>query len=214
MPYTWVDGTAVYKGEPISRSIAGFSDSKIRMAYNFIGAPALALKDFQKYKQNMIVGASFQVTIPTGEYDSSKLVNIGTNRYAFKPEIGVSKMIKKWTLEFASGITFFTDNNAFFGTKNRSQEPLYSFQSHVNYSVFKGAWIAFDGIYYMGGRSSVDDVINNDLQQNWRFGGTVALPINKSYSLKIYASSGVSARTGNNYDLYGIVLQYRWGAGL
>ena len=55
--------------------------------------------------------------------------------------------------------------------------------------------------------------LNNDLQRNWRFGATLAVPIDRQFSVKLYASSGVSARTGNNFDLIGAALQYRWGAG-
>jgi hypothetical protein len=33
-------------------------------------------------------------------------------------------------------------------------------------------------------------------------------------SVKLYASSGVAARTGNNLDLLGIAWQHRWGGGL
>ena len=52
------------------------------------------------------------------------------------------------------------------------------------------------------------------MQRNWRLGGTIALPLSLNYSLKVFASTGVSARTNNNFDLVGILLQYRWGAGL
>ena len=57
-------------------------------------------------------------------------------------------------------------------------------------------------------------MLNNDLQQNWRLGATLALPVDRLNSIKFYASSGVSARTGNNYDLVGVAWQYRWGGGL
>ena len=55
---------------------------------------------------------------------------------------------------------------------------------------------------------------DDNLQQNWRLGGTLALPVDVRNSVKLYASSGVSARTGNNFDLLGIAWQYRWGGGL
>ena len=45
-------------------------------------------------------------------------------------------------------------------------------------------------------------------------GGTLAFPLDAHHSVKLYASNGVSARTGNSYDLYGIAWQYRWGGGL
>jgi hypothetical protein len=71
-----------------------------------------------------------------------------------------------------------------------------------------------DATYFAGGRSTLNGALQNDLQQNWRVGGTLSFPVDVRNSIKLYASSGVSARTGNSYDLIGIVWQYRWGGGL
>ena len=214
IPYTWLNGTALYNDEPTSREINGLTDTKFRLSVNIIGAPALTLKDFKNHNQNLVIGISLQTTVPTGQYDSSKLVNIGTNRWSFKSEIGASKTVKRWIFELTASTTFYGDNNNFFGGKTREQDILYSLQGHSIYSFSKGIWLAVDATYYEGGRSTVDNVINNDLQQNWRLGGTLSFPISKLYSAKLYGSSGVSARTGNNYDLVGIGIQYRWGKGL
>ena len=77
-----------------------------------------------------------------------------------------------------------------------------------------GIWGSLDSTYFTGGRTTINDVRSNDLQQNWRIGGTLAIPVDVHNSVKLYVSSGVSARTYNNYDLIGIAWQYRWGAGL
>ncbi len=66
----------------------------------------------------------------------------------------------------------------------------------------------------MGGRTTVDGVKGNDLQRNSRAGVNIALPVNKYNSVKLYGSTGVSTRTGSNFDIVGIAWQYRWGAGL
>lgn len=68
--------------------------------------------------------------------------------------------------------------------------------------------------YYNGGRTSIDGVTSNDLQQNWRTGFSLAIPINLRNSIKLFGSSGVSTRTGTNYDSLGIAWQYRWGGGI
>ena len=94
----------------------------------------MSLKEFQSYQQDLIVGVSLQVSAPTGQYDSSRIVNIGANRWWFKPQLGVSKAIGAWTLEGTAAVTFFTDNNDFFAGTTRSQDPLYSFQTHAIYS--------------------------------------------------------------------------------
>jgi hypothetical protein len=71
-----------------------------------------------------------------------------------------------------------------------------------------------DASYLAGGRTSIDGELDHDLQRNWRVGATLAFSLSARHSIKLYGSSGVSARTGNNYDLIGIALQYRWGGGL
>ena len=214
VPYTWLSGTAVYAGETIQREVDGVADAKFRLSVNLYGAPALSLKEFADYRQDLIVGVSLQVSVPIGQYDSSRLVNIGTNRWSFKPEVGVSKAVGPWTLEVSAAATLYTDNTDFFGGNTRSQDPVYSMRAHVIYGFRSGIWASFDATYFTGGRSTLNGVQSNDLQQNWRVGGTLAFPVDVLNSIKIYASSGVSARTGNNFDLIGIAWQYRWGGGL
>jgi len=213
-PLSSLSGSADLDGEPLRRDISGLSDPKFRLSVNFFGAPALSLKEFASFQQDLIVGASLQVSAPVGQYDESRLVNLGTNRWSFKPELGVSKALGRWTLEGTAAVTLFTDNDEFFQGRSRSQDPLYSLQGHVIYSFRSGVWGALDGTYFAGGRTTLDDTLNNDLQQNWRVGATLAFPVNVRNSIKLYGSSGVSARTGNNFDLLGIAWQYRWGGGL
>jgi hypothetical protein len=214
VPYTWLTGTADYKGQTVPRNVDGFANSAFRLSVNLYGAPALALKEFADWEQDLIIGASFRVVAPWGQYDDSKLVNIGTNRWSFKPEVGISKAIGPWTLEGTAAVTIFTHNDDFFGGNALSEAPLYSLQGHVIYGFRSGVWASLDATYFAGGRTTVNGVLNSDLQQNWRVGGTLALPVNRNNSFKFYISSGVSARTDNNYDLIGVAWQCRWGGGL
>jgi len=214
LPYTWLSGTAELAEQTIERVVDGFADARFRVSVNLYGAPALTLKEFAAYRQDLIVGASLQFSVPTGQYDPTKLVNIGTNRYSFTPEVGLSKAIGPWTLELAGGATFYTDNDDFFFGQTRSQAPLYSAHAHAIYNFRAGIWASLDATYLNGGRTTVDGTRNQDLQQNWRLGGTLTIPLDVRNSIKLYASSGVSSRTGNDYDLVGIAWQYRWGAGL
>lgn len=214
VPYTFLSGTADYEGEPVEREVNGFSNPSFRLSWNFYGAPAMSLKDFSSWQQDLVVGASLRVAAPWSQYDSSRLVNIGTNRWSFKPELGISKTVGQWTLEGQLAATFFTDNTDFFGGNTREQDPVYSLQGHVIYGFKSGKWGSLDATYFGGGRSTFNGVDKRDLQQNWRIGATFAVPVNRNNSVKFYASSGISARTGNNYDLLGIAWQYRWGAGL
>ena len=213
LPYAWLSGSAEVVGQPREREVSGLADPRLRFSVNLYGAPALSVEEFTSYKQDLIVGASLQVGIPLGQYDSEKLVNLGTNRWSVKPELGISKAWGRLTIEASGGITFYTTNDDFFGGKSRSQEPLYSLQGHLSYNFSRGMWVGLDGTYYTGGRTTTDGVKDNNFQGNTRVGVTFALPVNRYNSIKLYASTGVSTRTGGNFDTLGIAWQYRWGGG-
>ena len=174
----------------------------------------MSLKEFKGYEQDLIIGGSLRVMAPLGQYDDTRVVNIGMNRWSFKPELGVSKAIDQWTLELTAAATFFTRNTDFYDGGTREQDPIYSTQWHMIYSFSNGVWSSLDATYFVGGRTTINGVRGNDLQQNWRIGGTLAFPVDIHNSIKLYASSGVSDRTGNSFDMIGLAWQYRWGGGL
>ena len=214
VPYTWLSGDAIYAGQPVERVVDGPTDIAFRLNANLYGAPAMGLKEFAAYEQDVIVGASLRVIAPAGQYDNTRVVNIGGNRWSFKPELGVSKAVGPWTLELSAAATIYTDNDDFNGGKTRSQDNIYTLQAHVIRSYSSGIWASLSGTYFAGGRTTIDGVRANDLQQNWRLGGTLSFPVDRWNSVKLYASSGVSDRTGNDFDLVGIAWQHRWGGGL
>ena len=214
LPYGWLSGSAEYNGETVTREISGLADPRIRMSVNFIGAPSLPLSGFKDYKQNFVMGGSLQLFLPLGQYDPLRLVNLGTNRFTIKPELGISKTLRNFQVELTGGVAFYTTNYDFYGGKTRAQAPIGSVQGHINYNFKNGIWAALDGTYYWGGHSTVDGVEGNDLQKNTRLGFTVAVPLGIHHSVKINLSTGVSTRTGSDYDVAGLIWQYRWGKGL
>lgn len=213
IPTSSLSGSATYQGATVSREVDGLGDLTVRGSVNLMGGPALRLPQFRTYRQDLIVGGSLEIVAPTGQYDETKLVNLGANRWSIKPELGASKAFGALTLEFKSSVTWFTDNHDFLGGNSLAQKPLLATQANAIYDLGPGVWMSFDATYHTGGRTSLNGVSNRDLQENWRLGATLVLPIATRHALKLYASSGVSARTGNSYDLYGIAWQYRWGEG-
>ncbi|MFO7686532.1 MAG: transporter [Desulfobacterales bacterium] len=214
MPYANLSGTAMVKDQPRERDISGLTDPRFRFSVNFYGAPALSLPEFQNYKQDLIIGASIQVSAPFGQYDEDKLVNLGNNRWFIKPDIGISQAWEDLVIELSTGVFFFTKNDDFFGGKEMEQDPVYTTQIHVTYSFGPGIWAALSGTYDYGGRTTVDGLQNDDLQQNSRVGTTLALPVNRKNSIKLFASTGIHTSIGSDYDMAGIIWQYRWGNGL
>ncbi|MNE02488.1 hypothetical protein D3C76_754850 [compost metagenome] len=214
VPEARLSGSALFAGEPRERNVTGLIDPRLRFSVNLYGAPALTLAEFPSYQQDVIIGTSLAITAPLGQYDSNKLVNLGNNRWSFKPEIGVSKRMGPVTLELSGAATFYTDNDQYLGDHTFSQRPMYQTQVHLIYAFENGVWVSLDGTYFTGGSTSVDGVGNHDLQENTRYGGTLTLPLNRRNSIKLFASEGAHTRTGSEYDVAGVVWQYRFGGGI
>jgi len=185
-----------------------------RLSVNLYGAPALQMKDFAAFQQDLIIGAALQVSVPWGQYDDTRVVNLGTNRWFVKPSLGASKAVGPWIWEATAAATFFTDNTDFYGGNERAQDPLYSVQGHLIRSFRAGMWGALDATYFWGGSTTLNGTANSDRQRNWRVGATFTVPLNVRHSIKFAASDGVSARTGNNFSQFGVFWQYRWGGGI
>jgi hypothetical protein len=212
LPYAWLSGTAKVAGQPVARDVSGLGDPRLRFSVLLHGAPALTLGEFQD-KQDFVVGLSLAITVPLGQYDHNRLVNIGTNRWAVRPEIGISKTVGPFTFELAPSVTFFTANHDFFGGQTLERDPLFAAQGHVIYHTRIGIWAALDATYYTGGNSTIDGE-RGPRMENLRVGGTLAIPVNRYNSIKLYGSTGAMARLGGNFTTVGIAWQFRWGGGL
>ena len=213
LPIADLDANGFVDNEFLTREVNGLADPSLYFTINLYGAPALSMEEFIDYQQDTIIGLTFKLTAPLGEYDKEKLVNIGTNRWSFESELGVSQAIRRWTLEAAVAAVFYSENDEFLTDITRKQDPIYSVQGHAIYTFPGQIWAAVSATYFVGGRTTVDGVTNNDLQQNWRTGFTLSFPLTRHHSIKLFGNSGVSTRTGNDYDSIGLAWQYRWGRG-
>jgi hypothetical protein len=210
VPYAWgeVAGDVFEARREVTRS--GLGDPRVRFAVNLLGGPAQERAEFAQSRHTATLGASVTVVVPTGQYDSSRLVNIGSNRWAFKPEIGWYQPMGAWTFELAGGAWFFEDNDDFFGRQHREQDPLASFQTHLSYSFRRNLWIAADVTWYRGGRTTVNGRRMADRQDSSRAGLTFSVPFGRNYSVKMTWADGVTSRIGSDFTTYGITLQRAW----
>jgi hypothetical protein len=218
VPASDLSGDGLVAGERRERDTRGFGDPRFRMSFNFRGAPALGLREFAAQpaaeRDKLVVGASLQVTPPLGDYDSDKAINLGTNRWAMKPDIGFSKKFHAVTVDMSAGVTFFGDNDDFVSGQTLEQDPIYSIQTNLSYDFGRGIWTALGATYYAGGRTTIEGQRKDTEIGNSRVGITQSLPINRYFSMKFNASRGISTRTGTSFDTVGLGLQYRWGDGL
>ena len=189
---------------------SGLGDLGFRIGVNLYGAPAMSPKEFQSFKPRTMIGTSFSIIAPTGEYDSSKLINLSTNRWAFKPEIGFVHVMGRWALDAYVAGAFFTDNTDFYGGQTREQDPIFSTQMHVRYLFKPGLWGAIDGNFWVGGQSTVDGNANDDKQNNSRVGATVSIRLSARQALRIAASRGAITRIGGDFTSIGMSYSYSW----
>jgi hypothetical protein len=210
VPYAWgsMEGNVGEEFRRITRS--GLGDMRARFAVNLAGGPALEMSEFVKRTPRTTLGASLVTVIPTGQYAPSKLINIGANRWAFKPELGLSHPHGRWFLELYGGVWLFTANDDFFGGQHRKQASIFSFQAHVAYTFKRRLWLSGDATFYTGGQTTVNGARNADRQENSRTGLTLALPIGARHSVKLGWAKGISTRIGGDFNTFGVAWQTLW----
>jgi hypothetical protein len=209
-------GTVMGAEGQIYRS--GLADSNFRFSVNLKGGPAMPMQKFIKWQQKLLLGVSLKVLAPTGQYDPTKLINWGANRWAFKPEFGYSQRWGHWVLDGYAGGWFFTTNPEYFshnayvpGTQTQSESPVAAFESHISYDVRPRLWVSLDGNYWYGGKTSSNGVENTlTLQKSSRIGATASIPVSKHQSLKFSYSNGAYIQFGGNYQNVSVAWQYSW----
>ena len=197
---------------------SGLADSLYRLSVNLIGGSAMQPREFAKWKQKTLLGASIQIVAPTGQYYPSHLINPGNNRWVFKPELGFSQRWGNWILDAYAGAWLFTENTNYLTGSQFSkrpntlmQSPIGSVEMHLSYDVKPRLWASVDGNYWYGGGTTVNNVIKvGTLQSNSRIGGTISVPFTKHQSVKVSYSDGTLARIGGSFQTVSIAWQYSW----
>ena len=172
----------------------------------------------RKWQQKTLLGVSLKVVAPTGQYDPTKLINLGANRWAFKPELGLSRRWGHWVLDAYGGVWFFTENPEFFsrneyfpGVQAQTQDPALVLETHLSYDFRPRLWVSLDGNFWRGGTTSLNGVENPaTLQQNSRVGITASFPVTRRQSVKLSYGRGAYIRFGGDYQVLSAAWQYSW----
>jgi hypothetical protein len=211
MPYAWGDITGKVAEESRAISRSGLSDSRFKLSINLVGNPAMRAREFAKAPRKSIVGASLTVVAPSGQYYPARLINLGTNRWAFKPEIGIAAPKGRWDVDAYLGVWLFSKNPDFYpGGMTRTQDPVVALQGHVSYTFRPRLWAALDGTWYNGGTAQVEGGAPAGGMNNARIGATFSFPAGRMQSFKIAYSSGVVVRTGTNFRSLSVGWQWLW----
>lgn len=211
VPYVIGNVRATVLDQDVNAYRSGAGDSRIRFAVNLKGGPAMRVKEFSSWHEKALIGVSLTTILPTGQYDAGRLVNIGNNRFAFKPEIGLTHRWNRWALDTYAGAWFFAANYSWFpGASKRTQQPVAVAEAHLTYYVRPRFWASLDGNFWAGGRSSVNGQLNADFERDSRAGFTVAIPINERQSIKASYARGAYVTIGGAYTTVSFGWQYGW----
>jgi Putative MetA-pathway of phenol degradation len=211
MPYAFLNGTARVFGDDTAAVRNGFGDARIKFGVNLFGSPVMSPKDFVKFQEHTVIGASVTLSVPVGQYYAAKLVNIGSNRWGVKPEIGASHREGRLFYEAYAGVWFYADNAEYLGKSKLDQMALFSFQAHMDYTFKHGKYIALNGGFADGGETYLNGTARNDEEQNWRIGVTFSTPVfNAHQSVKLMFNTGLATKAGQNYTAVTGVYQFSW----
>lgn len=200
----------LYLGMPAEVDRFGMGDPRVRMAINLYGAPAMTPMEFAQYRQKILVGVSVSVAPPLGQYDDTKLINLGTNRWSFKADAGISRTYGQWVVEGMAGVWMFTDNTDFLGGGIREQDPIVNLQFHVTYRFKPTIWLAGNSNFFTGGRTTINGNTNLDLQKNSRIGATYSMAIKRGHAIRMSVSRGAYTTIGADFTSVAVGYNFAW----
>jgi hypothetical protein len=211
-------GVGTFQGEFGNQTLqtyrSGLLDTTLRLSVNLKGGPEMQVQEFAKWKQKTLMGVSVKLLVPTGQYNPNKLINWGANRWAVKPEFGISRRRGHVLVDAYAGVWFYTTNQRYFspsGPQPKSQKPIGSVEGHLSYDFKPRLWLSLDGNFWYGGTTSLSGIENlNTRQTSSRIGATASLPLSKYQSLKFSYANGAYVRFGGNYQTVAVAWQYSW----
>jgi len=212
VPLVSGDWSGRLAGADTATSRTGVADPRILLAVNLIGAPALRMSQMRGYRQTTTVGVQLQVAVPLGQYYPDKLINLGSNRWAFESRLGISHAVgARWIFEGYGGATFYTRNGEFIGGTELTQDPFFEAEGDVIYLIRRpDIWFAASIGYGWGGTATVGSVEKEPLS-NVRASGVLRLPIAPGHGLKLVYITGLTTKLGADFDTVQLGYQYTFG---
>lgn len=214
IPLAVLNGTV--SGTNVSGSVGGAGDSGYEFAWLLKGGPALSPAEFEKYKPTTVVGVSLNVTAPTGQYNANKVLNLGSDRWSFRPEIALSHPFgrdQKWAFDAYANSYFYTDNTHYRGAEILRQGPLPAFEGHISYTFGERVVASLDARYSFRGDTSLDGIGQNDSQKNFLVGSEAIVSLNNQNQLTFIFEKAAVHENGPAVTGVTVRYDYYWGNG-
>ena len=187
---------------------SGIGDPSITFEMNLFGAPALQREEMKDWTPGDYCGLHFTFGLPLGQYDSNSAVNLGANRFTFRPLLNYSITTdegESW-LDFYSSVAFYSANEEYLGNSVLEQSPLSDIELHYSRTVYDRLWAGAGVVGLFGGRVEVNDVVVTPTQQIGRLALSAGTPMFKG-STAIFGFNHTFARSESAADANSYILQ-------
>lgn len=209
IPYAIAHWDGLLNGIPASVNRSGFADPRLRLSVNIIGPSAMEPKELHEFLVAhpvfTVIGVSLAVSFPIGEYYNDKLLNLGQNRFIFRPQAGFTHTWGNWSYELTGSVFIYTNNNDFFNASVRKQDPVFAMQTHLIRRFNNNIW----GSLSLGTGLAGQSIINNqpiDEQENIMGALSIGFPILKQQGFKlVYIRSQTLTDVGGDTNTFGAV---------
>ena len=216
LPYVSGTWQGLVDGEPGQRNIRSGGDPWMRLSVNLYGAPAVGRHEFSDFLAEnpvrTIVGASLAVSLPLGGYDPEEFINVGRNRYAFRPQIGALHMRGPWSFELTGSVFLFSDNTDFVESITLSQEPVFTLQGHVSRTFSSGMWLGAGFAYARGGAVDLDSIRTSYEVDNVLWNVVGGYRLSPRHSVMVAWQQGrTQLDAGSDADIWVLSWGFTWG---
>jgi len=213
-----ISGDVTVAGRSVNQSASGFGDPMLEFTINLIGPPAQKnIPDVLRYQPGFSLDLLVDLGLPIGEYDSSRLLNLGQNRWYGRVGMPVIWQLGDWvpgrrtTLELLPAVWLFGDNTDYFGGQTLKTDPLFQLDAHLTRDFTQNIWGSLDAAWYYGGQASVNGVAGEKLN-NVALGLTLGYTINDNINLTLGYKATVndSAPGAIQMDAFMVSLVFGW----
>jgi hypothetical protein len=216
-PMGHISGEVTVAGRTFNQSANGFGDPMIEFNLNVIGPPAQKdIPAVMRYEPGFSVDLLADLAVPIGEYDSTRPLNIGQNRWYGRFGVPTILQIGPWvpgermTLEFLPAVWFFGSNDDYVG-QTMETDPLFQLDAHLTRDITDKLWASLDAAWYYGGKATINDVPGEKLN-NIGLGITLGYQINDNLNLTVGYKSTINDSSSDDLrmDCFMFSLVFGW----
>jgi hypothetical protein len=210
-PMGRISGEVTAAGRTVSETARGFGDPTVEFDVNLIGPRAQKnLVDVMRYAPGFSVDLIADLAVPIGEYDDTRSLNLGQNRWYGRVGAPIVWQLGPWvpgrrtTLELLPAVWLFGTNDDFVG-QTLTTDPMFQVDGHLTRDLTERIWASLDGSWYTGGKATIGGVPGEKLD-NLGFGLTLGYHINDNLGLTVGYKSTVNDKAAGDLQMDGFMV--------